>query len=147
MALEKRVRSRQSEEGKMKQMRMLLLAVLALLAPARLYAGHALFVCNKTQFEVRYATAEQNTGLLSLGSWVVSGWYPLPPGKCPNVSDSGGGGPVHYAFAFTDSTGTWGTPVFDITSDSDGVYRSDEHLCVTKDPFKYTLAARDLSSY
>ncbi len=131
----------------MKQMRMLLWAVSALLAPAQLCAT-TLNVCNKGQIEVRYATAHRHGHGFFPGSWVVQGWYPIPPGACENVyhTNSSVGEDIHVAFGFTDSTGTWG-PVRSLDNPDSQVKRSDKHLCVTNDPFEYTLAVRDNSNY
>jgi len=128
----------------MKQMRMLLFAVSALLAPAGLQAGQTFAICNYTQFEVSFAAAENN-GFLSGGSWDVRGWYKIPPGKCIDDSSWGWGGRrTHVGFAFRDSGGTWGSPVFDIPSGSN-VSRSDESFCVADDAFEYSLPG-DLTS-
>lgn len=132
-------------EGKVNQTRILLFAVLALLAPARLHATD-LEICNDTQFQVAFAIAAKN-GFLSSGSWDVKGWYSLPPGKCIEGDRWGWDGrPVHVAFQFTDSTGTSGAPVFEFPNSSQGVSLSKEHFCVKDGPFEYTLPG-DFNSY
>ncbi len=130
----------------MKEMRMVLLAALALLAPAQLYAIPELEICNDTRFDVSFATAAKN-GFLSGGTWDVKGWYPLAAGKCIEGDRWGWDSrPVHVAFAFRDSTGTRGVPVFEDPPGYSGMARSDEHFCVNDNSFEYTLPG-DVMSY
>jgi hypothetical protein len=76
-------------------------------------------VCNKGQLGVEVAVAYTAFGLID-EYWVVDGWHRVPLGQCKtvfahlyerqsNYAEFRRSFPVHLAFAFTDSTGVWGS--------------------------------------
>jgi uncharacterized membrane protein len=105
-------------------------------------------VCNKGQVQIQYATAERQGSFLTGYKWVVSGWSTINAGECDNVyhSASDYNGNIYVAFAFTDSTGTWGAADLDLTHDHGEVLRSSEgqHICVALNSFQYTVPAQGL---
>ena len=100
--------------------------------------------CNDGTISFSVARAHLDPGLLSY-QWEVAGWYNVDPGKCEEIGKREryhtaifGKDPVTLlAFAFYDSTGTWGSIR---VSPGDGAFdASNQQFCVRPlDGFGYT---------
>ena len=102
--------------------------------------------CNDGTISFSVARAHLDPGLISY-QWEVAGWYPVDPGKCTEIgnqeryhSSAFGKDPVTLlAFAFYDSTGTWGS--VRLSPSDNGLHASNQQFCVRPlDAFGY---ARD----
>jgi hypothetical protein len=133
----------------MKPIWIVLLIMLLLLPASHLgaYEVYSAEVCNKGQLGVDVAVAYRAFGFND-EFWVIDGWYGVPPGKCKAVfaheyADNRlehRSFPVHLAFAFTDSTGVWGTAN---VKPPGNVAASRLQLCVTRKNFEYRVDTKD----
>ena len=127
-----------------------LLIVLALLPAARASAQddrelyHA-EVCNDGRIAVDVAVAYKDFGFSIDGFWIVDYWWQVPAGECkvvfshlyaPNNLLSFQSFPLHLAFAFTDSTGTWGAAK---VRPPGRIAESKLRLCVGEDDDEYRV--------
>jgi hypothetical protein len=102
-------------------------------------------VCNDGTISFYVARAYRNLNFVSGYEWEFQGWYSVDPGKCEEI-----GPPEHYknggpfrkdsvtllAFAFTDSTGTWGAIKLQ-GGDKRLWGPSNQQFCVQPDRFGY----------
>ena len=111
--------------------------------------------CNEGTISFSVAWAYRDFNLFSGYEWQFKGWYNVDPGKCNEIGPLrhyGSGGifrkdPVALlAFAFYDSTGTWGA--IRLGPYGDGLFKapSNQQFCVQREGFGYVrdLPAGDL---
>ena len=126
--------SERVQKRNMNQLRVLSLTTLMLMLASRVPAQTAenwdgqVVACNHGTITFSVAQAYRDSKPFSGYQWQFEGWYNVEPGKCTEI-----GSPAHYhnggsfsgkdsvtllAFAFYDSTGTWGSPSFRIPETS-----------------------------
>jgi hypothetical protein len=134
------------EEDKVHHLKKVLLVTALLLPATRVRADdrelyHA-EVCNQGRVIVDVAVAYRDFGLND-EFWVIERWWHVRPGECklvfrhfyaPNNVLNFRPFPLHLAFAFTDSTGTWGAAKINPPGNT---ARSHLQLCVARNDQKY----------
>jgi hypothetical protein len=129
---------------------MLVVVLLPSMGRAQDWVHYGIEVCNKGKISFVVATAERKVGAWvwsSPSDWRVEGWTNVAPYKCADVWkrqtwESGltvNSPAVYLVFAFSDSTGVWGTAPLDFSKSIFSKRASNQQICVRQDDFGYDL--------
>lgn len=107
-------------------------------------AREAVYVCNKGDIELLYASLGTRVQLLSANA-SIDGMYPIPPGACRDVMPIGMQN-VTVAFFHVDRAGQLGNVVYSLEGAERGLKKmGSDRMCVERDKFQDSTSRRRLS--